>query len=549
MLTKRRDGQEVTNVFIEEELPGISYCGVKKNRDWEVFFQQDMFRKGDARTGQVPSTRSKETPRFLSKGYSLLKPVTELEIISNRQAVIRAFIEDPCAMQEYGELLNVMSLIHEYIPAEGRTLFSNSNAKIASALEEYIRSTEVLLQKFSIREGILESLAQDIRTRTKTQSLKTTIAAAKKGSFDYLIMRVHPPDEKNPLHRLPDAVRLQGGIGVFVPKDFLSGGMILPTTELERTLGSNTNRYEFQNFLTSESIGDQKGYVSYAVNLALDHLSELYAPFAALWTEAEYFLRRKKEGLPVCIPEINTAGVFSIGNGEPLVEVEKKPVGISLNYLPKKPRILLWGLHSGGKTVSLQLIAHYHIAGLSGFCLPAQNAEIPVINNIYHAFDVEYSSSGGRLQQDERYLARLAKKLQLGDLVLIDEFLQHASPDAAEALEPEILGEFESKGAVVALVSHRGNDRSGGWQVYSPGYSEEKGVIRPSYQLQEGHPDVSILERFATQLFEQTCTAAPFEKVTSPLKANERLNTHDIVREHNEWTERVEKIIFKSVRM
>lgn len=547
MLTKRSDGKEVKNVVIAEWLPGIEYCDIKKNLGCEIFFQQDMFRKGDVRTGKVFSDAPKETPCFLSAGYNLLNPVTDPEIIRNRQAVIRAFVEDPCAMQEYGNLLNIMSLIHEYIPCEEREIVSNSKRKIASALEEYIRSGEMLLQKFSVRKGILESLAQDIRARTNTPSLKTTIAAAKKGGFDYLIMIIHPRDETNHFQRHHDAVHLRGGIGVFVPKEFHHGGIILSRSTLEMRLGSKAKEYEFRSLPVSETIGDQNCHVSCAVGRALNHLSELYAPIAALWTEAEYFLKRRQQGLPVCIPEINETGIFKIANGEPLVEVKNKPVGISLKYSPEKPRILLWGLHSGGKTVSLQLIAHYHIAGLSGFCLPAEHVKIPVINNVYHAFDVKYGSSGGRLQQDEKYLAKLAEKLQRGDLVIIDEFLQHASPDAAEALEPVILGEFESKGAFVALVSHRGNDRSGRWQVYSPGYTEEQGVIRPSYKLQNGPPNVSILERFAIELFEKTRNAVSEERVKSPVNPQEKWIIQDSMWEHKNWMDRTEIIIFRGV--
>ncbi|MDO8661213.1 MAG: hypothetical protein Q7K43_04950, partial [Candidatus Woesearchaeota archaeon] len=340
--------------------------------------------------------------------------------------------------------------------------------------------------------------------KQKTKPVHAVHDALNKGGFDFIIMTMFPHDKKREQYHHEDAVYLHAGMGVCEPKEFLNGGMIdkhaPPNTSSQGYEERERDRElllqpTFQNLSSAQ-------YVSVALSWAVNHLTELYGPVAALWSEAEYFINRQKKGLPVCIPEINTQGIFSLSDAHPLIELER-PVGISLDYDGDHPRVLLWGLHSGGKTIALQTIAHYHLAGLAGLCVPAQSAQIPVIKRLHHVFESDYSGSGGRLQQDQAYLARLSQQLAKGDLVCIDEFLQHASPDAAEALEAEILGEFERSGAVVALVSHRGNDQAGAWQVYSPQYSGQNGIITPTFGLQKGAPDSQVLERHALQMLEK----------------------------------------------
>lgn len=545
MLTCGLDGTDVLKVAVSDDLPGLEFCGVEKNSEG-MFFQRDMLRDIDPRTGKPSFPVHKRIPTFVREGYGFLGPVQNLEVILARQEIIRAFIDNPAEMKKCGEILNIIGLAYEYVISQERSL-DYRPVHTGRVLEQYIHQSALLLDLFNSRGGVLETLAGYCRKKQDNNLLDTVIAATKKEGFDYLLMSVRPHDKKKPEYRHNEGVQLYGGMGDFKPKEFYSGGIILPP---ERVI-SETGEDKDKMLPTSDLIDNIKEYVVHiAIRNVFEHLNELYSPIAALWTEAEYFLRRKKAGLPVCIPDINDNCKFVVENGEPLVHVKTTPVGISLEYTPEHPRVLLWGLHSGGKTVALQLIAHYHLAGLSGFCLPASKAEIPVIHNLYHVFSPEYSSEGGRLQQDERFLASLAARVKKGDLVVIDEFLQHASPDAAEALEPEILGEFENQGAIVALVSHRGNNHGGLWRVYSPGhYYADNGEIMPTYKLQNGSPDLLVLEKAAMQMLERakndTSGSVPVEKESQPYWGDSR----DRCEERYAWLECVKKILFKDVQI
>ena len=65
--------------------------------------------------------------------------------------------------------------------------------------------------------------------------------------------------------------------------------------------------------------------------------------------------RRKKLGLPVCIPELNDEGRFRVKNGHPIAtNLEEEPVPINLSYDRMHRKVIVGGAHSGGKTELLK---------------------------------------------------------------------------------------------------------------------------------------------------------------------------------------------------
>jgi dsDNA-specific endonuclease/ATPase MutS2 len=140
--------------------------------------------------------------------------------------------------------------------------------------------------------------------------------------------------------------------------------------------------------------------------------------------------------------------------GEPIVPT-LNPVPITLSYNKKNPRIIFNGLHSGGKSYQLFYVPLYHLTAMSGFALPARNVTVPIIKNIYHSFEIEKNTHSGSLESELVERAEVIAKLKPGDMVVIDEFLQHASPDAAADLEPIILKEFENKIEYIIIKQYK----------------------------------------------------------------------------------------------
>jgi len=265
--------------------------------------------------------------------------------------------------------------------------------------------------------------------------------------------------------------------------------------------------------------------------------------------QAEIYRRRKRLGLPVCLPNINEDGRFKIENAYPITtHLRSKGDLFSFEYDKNRRRFLFGGAHSGGKSELIKNVGGYHIVGLGGgivFC--DEGAEIPMTRRVITSFRREQESGKGALESEVKQALRLDRDAMERDLLLIDEFLDTTKPELAMHIASPILkgeeglcrGLANSPGTVL-IVDHRASRMSEdyGFEFMAPvllrikgrdlekrlekrGYygkipEEEKDQVFlvPTHDFVAGKPNKDEVREHALELWEKSKAKIDYEKRT-----------------------------------
>lgn len=468
---------------------------------------------------------------FVSNGYRNLFPIRSRKDIESRQDIVRSFLEDLSGEKKLLRSLQVMHLIGEW-GASSRDEYGHWHVPqydleiVAKIFSRYRHEAETLLDVMRGKNAVLEDVAQQCSSRLNRQVLRTVEVACQKKGYDYFIVNANPLTNQ---YSNKEHIGIQGVVSQKLD------ARSLPLGEIRSCIDGN-----MEDVLTR------------SINDAFDTLDGIFSVLGALYAEASYLFHRTQDGLPVCIPEINEEGVFEMVDGEPFSPVRGTPRSNTIGYGKQTARIILNGIHSGGKTALLHTIPHYVLAGLSGMTLPSRSANVPLIRKIYSSFETKKYARAGNLQSELFERVESVRNLRPGDLFVCDEFLQHASPDAAEYLEPVILDALAKTGATILLVTHRGERIQEGdaWQFYHPGYEIQDDCVIPTFRFSRGKPDPAILKRHASQMLEEILSQkdSAGEKLSpangSLCMDDEWLrNRQTDAREHRVWREKIERVI------
>lgn len=277
--------------------------------------------------------------------------------------------------------------------------------------------------------------------------------------------------------------------------------------------------------------------VRYMKNVALSNFTTLLNPLATLYVDSFWAHQRDMAGMPVCQAEFSNDH-YALIQAEPIyLCADPRPCDISYD---EGRRVLLNGLHSGGKTLLLETMGHYLIAGWSGRWLPAEKVILPRVTHVWHSFKVDQGHRKGKVESELKMRAENLYDLTPHHALFIDEFLQHASEEAAEPLEPAVIEDMRKTGAHLFIITHRGkhiNQRK--WNIFSPGYERRNGRIEPTYAFHRSWPDESILVEHVDQILEDS------EKQMDLSFSNprDRMYDHKDKEPYWEWYERLRPIV------
>ncbi len=284
-------------------------------------------------------------------------------------------------------------------------------------------------------------------------------------------------------------------------------------------------------------------------NLVMESAPFIYI-IGAFLHQADVYVRRKKLGLPVCIPEINDQGIFKVENAYPITTFLNglSPVLFSFGYDRIIRKFLIGGAHSGGKSELLKNVGGYHIVGLGGGILPCEEgAKIPLTNRIVTSFTKSQEVGRGSLESEEKALLEELRRNGKDDLLLIDEFLNTTNPELALHLSDLLYGGLEGltpglaniPGAVL-VVDHRASRmEQEGFVFLSPElvlgkpkrdpYEEEptdKEVLVPTHHFVTGKPNSGEVAEHALQMWERVKKDVARQS-ESQLQRTFRHNTED----------------------
>ncbi len=195
-------------------------------------------------------------------------------------------------------------------------------------------------------------------------------------------------------------------------------------------------------------------------------------------------------------PRLNDKFIFNIeGLFHPLV---KNPVKNDLKLDSRHKGLIISGPNTGGKTVALKSLTLSIILLHMGMYVPANNADIhPVENLFYFSHDHQNLSAGlSSFASESKYYLELLESLDDLNLIIIDEIFNSTSSEEASALAIAFLDEVHARSQSKVVLSthhqvlktfmHQRTD----YVSAHVGYDFESN--RPTYKLILGEPGSSL---------------------------------------------------------
>jgi len=192
---------------------------------------------------------------------------------------------------------------------------------------------------------------------------------------------------------------------------------------------------------------------------------------------------------------------YDFYGGEYEACIHYAPINFQTDSDEKK--VLLVGLNSGGKSVTLETLATSMLLASAGLPLPADSVVLPKWNKLTY-YNNTKRSSFGKLETEMRDVSGIIKKAKRGNVIIIDNFFEGGSPQVTTHVAGKFLDELTKVDAHILVESHAPLDldhfEEKGWTIFVPEYTEKKGWIEPTYKVSRGKPDPDVMARYAMQL-------------------------------------------------
>ena len=184
----------------------------------------------------------------------------------------------------------------------------------------------------------------------------------------------------------------------------------------------------------------------------------------------------------------------------------KNPVKNSIFLLTDQKGLIISGPNTGGETVALKSIAISYMFLYSKLFLPAHEATIyPVCELYYLGSDGQNLTDGlSSFAAEARNYLLLLKNIQSDSLILIDEIFNSTSSEEASALAISLLYKLQEKVNTKVIISthhqllktYMHNNKE--YQSAHVEYDHEKN--QPTYKLMVGQPGSSLAFKILSQL-------------------------------------------------
>jgi DNA mismatch repair protein MutS2 len=167
--------------------------------------------------------------------------------------------------------------------------------------------------------------------------------------------------------------------------------------------------------------------------------------------------------------------------------------------------LLITGPNAGGKTVALKTVGLLAMMAHAGLQVPADDAEIPVLDGIYADIGDQQSifESLSTFSSHIRNLRQIMDAATASSLILIDELGSSTDPEEGSALAAALLSEFRDRNVMVVATTHHRNvarlaqDQSG---MINASVDLNPRTLEPTYQLTHGVPGRSYALTIAARL-------------------------------------------------
>ena len=221
------------------------------------------------------------------------------------------------------------------------------------------------------------------------------------------------------------------------------------------------------------------------------------------------------------------------GARHPLLTERVVPISVQLGG--DNGVMVITGPNAGGKTVALKTVGLLALMAHAGLHVPAEAAEIPLLDGIYadigdqQSIEQSLSTFSSHIQNLRTILAQVTAR----SLVLIDELGTSTDPEEGAALAQAILGHLRQREVMtIATTHHRGVAR---YVQEQPGMVNasvdlEPGTLEPTYRITLGLPGRS----YALTIADRMGLAPEILEEARSFIAPSQLETDDLVKELQE---------------
>ena len=191
------------------------------------------------------------------------------------------------------------------------------------------------------------------------------------------------------------------------------------------------------------------------------------------------------------------------GARHPLLTGEIVPT--TINIRSDQSVLLITGPNAGGKTVALKTVGLLAMMALAGLQVPADDADIPLLDGIYADIGDQQSiiESLSTFSSHIRNLRQIMDAATASSLILIDELGSSTDPEEGSALAAALLSEFRDRNVMVVATTHHRNvarlaqDQAG---MINASVDLNPRTLEPTYQLTHGVPGRSYALTIAARL-------------------------------------------------
>jgi DNA mismatch repair protein MutS2 len=218
------------------------------------------------------------------------------------------------------------------------------------------------------------------------------------------------------------------------------------------------------------------------------------------------------------------------GARHPLLTGEIVPT--TINIRSDQSVLLITGPNAGGKTVALKTVGLLAMMALAGLQVPADDADIPLLDGIYadigdqQSIEQSLSTFSSHIQN----LRSIMERVTSNSLVLVDELGTSTDPEEGSALAQAVLSHFQRRGVLMIATTHHrvvaayAQDHDG---MINASVDLDPQTLEPTYRITLGLPGRSYAMTIASRLGLEPEVVEHARSLMSPVQAA----TEDLLRE------------------
>lgn len=396
---------------------------------------------------------------YLKESMALIQEIGPLDFYFHKDIhalllkVSKGSILNGCELFDVSQLLSLIIFTKNYVAKA-----KNSEISFLSDLFNSLVKQETLLEKLHhtvTNDGtILDTASIELKNiRQSLQQIEKTILNTAQDFVRKYSDKVVDQVITNRDNRTLILVKAtyKNAFGGYVYGDSASGlaSYIEPSSlvNLNNQKINLQTREEEEEYKILKILSQQVQEISTQVMADLDTLEEIDMIFA----KANWSLQHE-----ACLPKLNHEKKLYLKKAKhPLID-PKKVVANSYELSLPQHMILITGPNTGGKTVSLKVIALSLLLSACGIGVCAQEANLPFIDNLFVDIGDDQSvvSSLSSFSSHMSKLAYILQNISDKSLVLLDEIGNGTDPKEGEAIAIAILNELRKKECMCFATTH-----------------------------------------------------------------------------------------------